>query len=478
MTRFIRLLSIAAAAAAMIVMQSCDESTTTTGGSLIGDRVEIVMDSTYTVTGRSVGYDHVQSRTTMQLIGSIDAEGFGSISSDIVTQYMPVAVIDTAYVKPEYIDSVRMVLGIYADGFTGDSLMPMAVTAYPLVKQLPSPIYSSFDPTGYADLSKPLGSVTFSTSIDGAENVTTDDNDKIYKNVVLNLPVSFGQKLFDTYVNTPGAFLTPSAFAAKFPGIYLTTTFGSGRITRIDNNVIQVFYHKVIPKDVYGTASDSIRNCVGNYMGVTPEIITNNNIDCTLASNLTRRVDNGETIIVAPLGYDVDFTFPARKIIADYKAQAGDLAVINSLSLSIPAEAIPNDYGIAPPPYVLLVKKSKKAEFFDKIQVNDNITSFYAAYNSATRSYDFSSMRDYILSLLQKEEITDDDVEFSICPVLVAFYENTSSSSYSYYYYYSSSSTQKIVAQISPYVSQPVMTRLRLDKAKIKFVFSKQSVIF
>lgn len=468
---------VAAVCLLLSITTACDDSSSEAGGSLIEDRVEIVMDSTFTISGHSVAYDQVQSRTSMGLLGSINADGFGNISSDIVTQYMPAASIETAYTSAEYVDSVKMQLRIFRAGFTGDSVMPMGLRIYPLKKQLPSPIYSSFDPDSYVDKSTLLGSTTYSALFDGAPNVAADDGGNLYKSVTIDLPRSIGVSLYNQYLNAPASFNNPAAFAEYFPGVFITNTFGSGRITRIDNNMIQVYYHKVIPKEETGKANDSIVRCVGNYMGVTPEIISNNNIRYTIDPRLRDRAESGENIIVAPLGYDVEFTFPAREIIEKYRAGAGNLAVINSLSLSIPVEEIQNDFSITPPPYVLLVKKSKKDEFFDKIQINDDVNSFYAAYNSATRSYDFTSMRDYILSLLSADEVTEEDVEFVITPVVVAFYENETSSTYSYYYYYSPSTT-RYVAKISPYVSQPVMAKLNLGKAKIKFTYSKQSIKF
>lgn len=471
----LRLLSAAVITA--LLTTACEDSTSQAGGSLVQDRVEIIMDSTYTVTGKSVPFTEIQSCTSMQLLGRLNADGYGSISSDVVTQYMPAAALDTSYVKPEYVDSVKMVLAIYADGFTGDSIAPMGLSVYRLNKQLPSPIFSSFNPADYYDPA-PIGSTTYSTAIDGFKAISADDYGSIYKNVTVDLPVEFGRDLYAKYLADPSAFNTPQSFAEYFPGLYIANSFGSGRVTRIDKNVIQLYYHKVIPAEVYGTLTDSIEHTVGNYLGVTPEIISNNNIRQTLSSSLTSRIAAGEQLIVAPLGYDVEFTFPTREIIANYKAQSGDLAVINSLSFSIPVEYIENDFSITPPPYVLMVQKSKKKQFFENSEINDNVTSFYASYNSATRSYDFSSMRDYIKAMLDKDEITDEDTEFVITPVLVAFYENESSSSYYYYYYYSSSSVTRYVAKISPYVTEPVMGRLRLDKAKIKFTFSKQSINF
>ena len=58
----------------------------------------------------------------------------------------------------------------------------------------------------------------------------------------------------------------------------------------------------------------------------------------------------------------------------------------------------------------------------------------------------------------------------TLTPIDVASYTQMSN----YYYYYGSSQT--VVTKISPAVSQPAIAKLRLDKAKIKVVYSKQSV--
>ena len=174
----------------------------------------------------------------------------------------------------------------------------------------------------------------------------------------------------------------------------------------------------------------------------------------------------------------MEFTFPAQDILDKYYSQSGSLAVINALNFSIPVKTIDNDYGLLPPPYILMVKKSQKDKFFATTQINDNLSSFYATYDSSTQSYSFSSMRDYIIDLVKKGEVTSDDVEFVICPVQVSFYSNSSSSSlYGYYYgYYGYNTTSMQVSTITPYVTEPVMTILDLDNAKIDFTFSKQTL--
>jgi hypothetical protein len=76
-------------------------------------------------------------------------------------------------------------------------------------------------------------------------------------------------------------------------------------------------------------------------------------------------------------------------------------------------------------------------------------------------------MRSYILDLLDKDEITEDDITFVLCPISVET-ETTSS-------YYTSTTS---VTGIIPYIDEPAMVKLLLDEAKIKFAYSTQSKIF
>lgn len=465
---------LAIAALLSIVVTSCEDSVTA-GGSLVQDDVEIVMDSTFSVTGRPVNNNLVQSRTILQLLGSINADGYGKLSSDIVCQYMPASTIDTLGVKADYIDSVKLELCMYKGAFAGDSTVPMGLKVYMLNKNLPSPIYSDFNPEGYYDPSSPIGGVIYSALLDGAD-IAVDDDGALYKSIYVTLPREIGLKLYDLFLNSPQTLQTPQAFAEWFPGLYIANSFGSGRVTRINSNRINVYYHSVHRIDDETNPRDTTLYHVSSYMGVTPEVISNNNIRYEMSAELKALADEGESVIVGPTGYDVEFTFPARDILAKYHSQSGALAVINQLNFSIPVKNITNDYGLNPPPYILMVKKSMKNKFFDSIQVNDDLSSFYAVYNSSTQSYDFSTMRNYIVDLSKKDVVTDDDVEFVLCPVLVSFYANASSSYYYGYYYSSYSTTSTQVSTITPYVTEPVMTILDLDNAKIDFTFSKQTL--
>lgn len=448
----------------MVSLASCEESSTI-GESIIQDEIEIVVDSSYTVGGRSVVSQRVQSRTTTQLLGVVNAKGFGSLRSDVVTQFMPTVDMDTAGVTEEDIDSIKLVMRILKGGYTGDSIAPMGVKVYQLNKQLPSPIYSNFSPEEYYASDSEIGSAVYTaTALGMSDSIAELD----YRSVEVMLPLELGKKFYRRYKTNPETFGTPTDFAAWFPGLYITNSYGAGRVMHFKSTDMRIYYRQHDTVD----DKDTTYYKTGVYFAVTPEIVTNNNIEMSISEDIQTRVDAGDAIVLAPAGLDVEIEFPAREIIANYKANKGLISVINTLSFELPVEKVANDYGINPPPYLLMVQSSKKEDFFADRDITDNKTSFYAAYNSSTGKYLFTGMRDYIISLLDKEEITDEDVTFTLTPVNVAT-ESSSSGSY----YYSSSSVQYIT-DICPYVDSPAMVKLMLDKAKIKFTYSKQSVNF
>lgn len=446
--------AIVAAATALV---ACDDTTSTVGSSLVEDNVEVVMDSSFTLEGVSVLNSRVQSRTITQLLGSLDAEGYGRLTSNVVTQFMPGVALETDSFTVNDIDSVKLIMHIVNGCFTGDSLRPMGVTVYPLTRALPSPIYSDFDPTDYYDAAHPWGSTIYAANAlgcsDSVQNLTS-------RRIEVMLPRSFAVDIYNQYKNSPETFQTPQSFAQWFPGLYLANSFGSGRVTRIDKSYITMFYHRQEVSE--STGADTIINYTNTYLSVTPEIITNNIISYTRSPEITSRVAAGEALIVAPTGYDINITFPGKELVDYCYANMGPISLLNGLSMEIPVDEIVNDYGIDPPAYLLMVKTSQLDEFFAKNKINDGVNSFYAAYDATSKSYYFSDMRNYLQDLLERgDEITPDDVEFTLTPITVT----TETQNYT-----------TVVTGIVPYVTNPVMARLRLDKANIKLTFTKQTL--
>lgn len=452
-----KLLGIVAAVMAMtIALWSCDE-TSTIGGVLAEDQLSILVDSSFTLEGHSVALEAVRAQTVNQMLGTIEIPEYGRLSSSVVTQFLSSTELDTANFTADNVDSLVLVMQFNPGNFMGDSLVPMGLKAYALTKELPSPLYSNFDPAGYYN-PEPLSSIVYNTS--------TLESDSLAKlatrSIRMPLPQSLGKYLFQAFENNPSNFAFPGPFIKNvFPGLYIENSFGSGRMTVVQRTTLRMYLRKIFENE---EGELDTLNAEYDYFMVTPEVLTNNNFRYALSEQLQQRVEQGEQLLVAPCGYEVEMKFPTREIIAKYRSNSNALTVVNSLSLSIPTDSIENSLGVGAPPYALLVRKDKRDEFFANNQLPDNINSFYATYNSTTHTYDFGSMRAYIVKMLAQEEVTDDDCTFMIVPVTVNF-ETQSNSYYS---------TTYVESSVVPYVLSPAMVSLLLDKAKIKFSYSLQ----
>lgn len=450
--------SIILAAAALT---ACEDGTSTIGSSLITDDTQIIIDSSFVATARSVENKVVQSKTITQLLGRLDAKEFGTFSSDFVSQFMPAMSIDTVGVTLDQIDSIKLVMFMVPGDFTGDSLVPMGLEVYRLNKALPSPIYSDFNPDGYYDASKPIGSRIYT----GHAMHNDSLNSLSFRTISVNLPRSYGQELYSSYLQHPDLFASPEQFAQWFPGLYVTNTFGTGRVVNISETRLNMYYRKNGVDTVDGVAVDTVYNLVRSYFAVTPEVINNNNINLAISPEITALANSGKSIIVAPAGMEVEMAFPAQSIIDTYRKSSGNLSVLNSVTIDIPALAIDNDYGINPPENILMVLKSKKKDFFEQNKITDNKIAFLATYSETKKMYSFPDMRQYIIDLLEKQSLDADDYIFTLTPVNVET-ETTSSN-----YYQSGVS---YITSISPYVTKPALVELDIPKAKIKVTFTRQ----
>ncbi|MDE6135502.1 MAG: DUF4270 domain-containing protein, partial [Muribaculaceae bacterium] len=404
---------------------ACDDSTSTIGSSLTGANVAIVIDSAYTLSGRTIPTGPIDPKTAQMLIGAINVPEYGTFRSNVVTQFLPATDLDTSTFTIDHLDEVYLTLQYSRGAFMGDSVTPMGITVYELDRQLPDNIGSDFDPTGYYKTT-PLGTTTYNTAI------FEDDSLRLHatRNVNIALPLEFGRRLFKAYIDNPADFANGQIFSEKvMPGFYIESSYGSGRVTLFSKTGINMHFFKEFHDEELD--ADTTFATTYTYMLVTPEVISNNDLDISLSDDLKRRYQEGKKLLVAPAGYEVEVEFPLTEIISSYRADSKSLTIVNGLTMTIPIDTIENSSKVTPPPYALMVLKKDKDEFFAKNKLPDNKTSFYAEYNSATKQYAFSSMTPYLQEMLAKEEeITADDYTFVIIPAQLTFESTTSS----YYY--------------------------------------------
>lgn len=451
----------AVAVIALAGATACDDTTSTIGASLTGSNVAILIDSAYTITGRTVETGPISSNTSQMLLGAINVTGYGSMRSNVVTQFLPVTTMDTETFTVDQMDSVYLTMQYTRGNFIGDSIAPLGITVYELNRQLPQDMNSAFDPAGYFDFT-PLGSVVYNTAIFEDDSLSRHGT----RAVNIPLPLEFGKRIYNAYLENPANFANGAVFAENvMPGFYIENNYGSGRMTLFNKTGVCMHFFK----EYYDEEAkrDTTYATTYNYMLVTPEVLSNNDLDIQLCESLTQRYVEGKPLLVAPAGYEVEIEFPLQDILSTYHTNDNSLTVVNSLTMKIPVDTIANDARVSPPPYALLVLKKDREKFFANNEVPDDKTSFYAQYDSNNRCYTFSNMLNYLTEMIKRENVNADDWTFSIVPVQIYFEETVSSG-----YYYGGSSS--IISEVQPYLISPVMCELRLDDTKIKFTYSRQ----
>jgi hypothetical protein len=464
---------LALAASFALGAASCSDELGDIGSDLTRGEVSITVDSSYTVKGRSVDFTQFDSKNATLMLGHLDAPKYGSLDCSFVSRLMPAIDIDIPDTIAESdITGMRLKFMIANGNIVGDSLAPQQVSIYKLNKQLPNDIDNNFDPTGYYDPT-PIAQRTYTASALGMNDTVTALS---YRLINIDLPVDMARKLYSTYRTNPSLFAWPDKFAEVFPGIFAKNTFGKGLVVNIGNTEFVTYYKyktkKVVVVDNVATYVDTTAIDSATVFTISPEVLSSNNISLKPDASLTARVAQGDAVFASPGGYNVEVKFPAQEVIDTYKSATYNLAVVNSLSLSIPVSTISNDYDIAPAKYMLMIKSSKLQEFFNTnstpqgyVGEETDTDAFWTTYDSDTSSYTFSSLRPYILDLMEKDTITEDDCTFTILPVTIS--TETYGSSYSY---------KTFVSTCLPYIASPTMGVLNLDKAKVKFTFATQNI--
>lgn len=490
------------------LISSCQDTVSTVGSDLAGGEVQIALDSLIwdgtdqyihrgdektLVNCPKISYspvfdDAVDTRSTTNLLGRISVPEYGDLNCSFVSRLMcttTLAIPDS--IPIEQIDSMKLILRVPRGELTGDSLAPQQLRVFRLTKSLPSDIDNRFDPTGYYDPSDPIGSRSFTLSALGmSDSIYLKLN---YIDIDIHMSKEMAIETVNAYRNkaTQDIFSWPQTFEKYFHGIYVEPSFGRGCVANIAATRFIIYYNYKVKESSTGSdgvVTSTVKTKTG-AVGVfesSPIVLNSNNIAYRPSDNLKNLAANEEAIITTPGGFRVNLQFPGKELVDIYNQSNSKLAVVSDLNFSVPAEEIPNDYGLTPPPYLIMVKTSKLAEFLSNNSLPNNKDAFYASYNSNLKRYTFSSMRKYIIDLIDNG-IKDEDLEFTIIPANLVFEDQSSGSNsyysyYSYYYGYGNSTTTKkqTLTKCTPYITKPTMCRLRIDEARTIFTYSLQQM--
>ncbi|MDR2087486.1 MAG: DUF4270 domain-containing protein [Dysgonamonadaceae bacterium] len=371
----------------------------------------------------TVKADSVYTKTGNGLLGNFYDPDYGDIKSGYICQYYPSLGFADSVLNNK-IDSVQ--LRIYYSSYFGDSLAPMEVSVYEVTrKPLENSYYTNINPDDYCDRTQVWAKKTY-TARDLNVPDSVYNSSTYYKNITIPLPVDWGQKLYEQYVENGRTFGSLKNFSEKFfKGTYLESSFGVGNLIMVDISEIQLFYQKCYKKD---DGNDTIVTGAAAFT-VTKEVMQLNRFENKYSDELLEDSDD-KMYLKTPAGVFSKIIIPIPKIVESIGKRK-----FSSVKLNIGAYAQETrDYTLPLPgagvsstskAKLLLIEPDSVKSFFENQKVADFLTSYTTTYSSSTQSYIFDNIANLIQNAIEKAP--DKNLEALLIPVQVEYYANYSS---------------------------------------------------
>jgi len=387
------------------ILGGCNDNLTEVGINTMPptDGVEARADTFY-MTSQTLMSDSVYARTTAGALGELVDPMFGTLKSDYLCQfYCPDNFSFNHTPVNGKIDSVEF--KVFYKSWTGDSLTPMRVQLYQVTTPLQKNYYTNIDPKQFSDMKLLLGNKTYT-----AHDMTVSDSIRtsgsFMPNISVRMPKDFGQHFYDETINHPASFANQDAFNKFFPGIYVTTTFGTGNIINVYSSEMYIFYKYITT----GSAGqDSIVKTYENF-NVTNEVIQLNRFKNSNVSHLIQPNDS-VSYLRSPAGVYTELTIPSKAIASTINGR-----ILSNMNLKL--KALPQDdwdFAFEPPLDILILPSDSVDKFFKNNQIENNNTIFRTSYSYFSRSYDFSNICNILKDHIEKAP--DKDLRVSIIPI-------------------------------------------------------------
>lgn len=388
---------------AIILSSSCDDDLSKVGTSIQDgdDKISVSVDS-FRIEASTVLMDAVYAKSDTGLLGELYDPLYGNLKSDYLCQfYSPDNFRFSHTPINETIDSVDF--RIFYSSWVGDSLAPMRVQIFPVDKQLERNFYTNLNPEDYADMNTVLGSQSY-TAYDRSVPDSIRNADGYYPSVTVRMPKELGQRFYDQTINNPASFNDQESFNEFFPGLYVTNTFGSGSIIKVDLSYLTIYY-KYIGK---GSQDQDTIIRASETFNVTKEVIQLNRFK---NANLEELIAPNEkyTYLKTPAGVATQLVIPAKEI-----APFIDGRILNNMPLTL--YALPQEeyeYALIPPTSLLLLPVDSVETFFENNKVEDGQTSFVAT--NASRTYSFGNISNVLKTHIDKSP--GEDLTLVVIPI-------------------------------------------------------------
>ncbi len=428
------LCAVGLALGGMLLLSNCNDDTSLVGPSIqpTSDQISVFQDSIH-IQASTVLLDSIYARTVNGLLGELYDPLYGNLKSDYVCQFYCPDEFEFKYEPLDgKIDSMVFQITYDRSSWIGDSLAPMQAQIFLVNKPLEKNYYTNVDPAEFCDMQTSLGTKSY-TAYDASipEDIydITDTSDSAYytPNVRIRMPLEIGQSIYDETINNPSSFATQDAFNEFFPGLYVTTTYGTGSILNVNTSSMIIYYR-------YETQSSSTGNdtilATTERFNATLEIIQLNSLE---NGNLEQLLEPNDeyAYMKTPAGVCIKL-----EVSADDLKDIIDDHIVNDMQFSLtPMPQEDWDYAFDRPEYLLLLPEDSVKNFFESRSIYDSSTSFLGTYDSSDNIYDFGNISR--LMELHVEQDPDNDLRILVFPVEIVSQSST-------YYYYTTTSVTEV----------------------------------
>ena len=416
----------------ILVLSGCDDKMSLVGNTLIPDTDKItVYADTFQIQASTIQRDSLFAKTTNGLLGEYFDPLFGRLKSDYLCQFYcqdNFQFKGTPYNNT--IDSIYVALYYWT---IGDPNTPMQIQIFPVTQSLDKVYFTNVDPADYCDLTNELGSLVY-TGFGGMiiDSTATSSGTYYYlRRVEIPLPYELGQKIYDETVNNPASFKNQQAFNDFFPGIYITTGYGSGNMLDIQNTDIYIDYQSAEVSET--TSADTVIYYTEQFI-TTKEVIQLNRFENSDTEQLLAENED-YTFVKTPAGIYTRYVLPSTEIKPVIEGR-----IINNMLFNI--KYMPNEdwpYSLSPPPFLLLMPEDSLSTFFQNRNVENNLTTYISStqdqypsgttlgYTASTRTYYFHNIAGLLSYHISVSP--DEDLRLLVVPV-----SRITGSSSNYYY--------------------------------------------
>ncbi|MGL4293381.1 MAG: DUF4270 domain-containing protein [Bacteroidales bacterium] len=436
-----------------VLLCACDDDLTNIGSSIRPDGDDLIVKSAiFDIKSNTFLADSIYVRTPNPLLGEINDNLYGTIRANYAAQFYAKPGFNFDVYKNDSLifklgkDSLlnnrldSAVLSITYAAYIGDSLTPMAVTAYELTKTLPTDnnaFYSNYMASedfiqDYITPLKEIGSAGYTgKDLSVSDSIRNLEGYIPYVDIILDNEIA--QRFLNEVKNNPATFKTQQAFEKFFPGVYFKNTFGNGTILQVSSTSIGFFYRSYhTTKTDAGKDSSYVSQHI-KTIAVTPDVVQLNNIANPIQPGGNPEIMNNDsaTFVTSPAGYFTQIKLPVGSIMKTLKESGSTEQYLNGVNLNMLAYPQTNIFFQGAPKNMLLIEKSKMNEFFENNQVPDSKTSYLASLpkdsTSANYGYNFGNINAMVLELAKEmksknnRELTEaDTATLAIVPVSVS----------------------------------------------------------